>query len=144
MRDELLVVLDALREPLADFLAGHGQFQAFDHLFCSSPTMPSSCALVKTERSAKYCNARTQVLHQSALDSCYPRSARLQNGIGLRVADLAGEVVMAVGIQRNMGLLVLAIWLILYGLAGLVSLGLPAPLMAILALIAGVMILAGR
>ena len=51
---------------------------------------------------------------------------------------------MAVAIQRNMGLLILAIWLILYGLAGLVSLGLPVPLMAILALIAGVLILAGR
>jgi hypothetical protein len=51
---------------------------------------------------------------------------------------------MAVGIQRNMGLLVLAIWLILYGLAGLVALALPAPLMAILALIAGVLLLAGR
>lgn len=51
---------------------------------------------------------------------------------------------MAVLIQRNMGLLVLAIWLILYGLSGMVALGLPAPLMGILALIAGVLILAGR
>src|SRR4029079_1895865 len=51
---------------------------------------------------------------------------------------------MAVFVQRNMGLLVLAIWLILYGLSGLVSLGLPAPLLGILALIAGVLILAGR
>jgi hypothetical protein len=51
---------------------------------------------------------------------------------------------MAVLVQRNMGLLVLAIWLILYGLSGLVSLGLPAPLLGILALIAGVLILAGR
>ena len=51
---------------------------------------------------------------------------------------------MAVGLQRNVGLLVLAIWLILDGLAGLVALGLPSPLMAILALIAGVLILAGR
>jgi hypothetical protein len=50
----------------------------------------------------------------------------------------------AFGIQRNMGLLLLAIWLILYGLSGLVALGLPAPLMAILALLAGVLILAGR
>jgi hypothetical protein len=63
---------------------------------------------------------------------------------GLRVAEPAREVTMAVGIQRNMGLLVLAIWLILYGLSGLVALGLPAPLMGILALIAGVLILAGR
>lgn len=51
---------------------------------------------------------------------------------------------MAVRVQRNMGLLLLAIWLILYGVAGLVAIGLPAPLMAILALIAGVLILAGR
>jgi hypothetical protein len=51
---------------------------------------------------------------------------------------------MAVALQRNMGLLVLAIWLILYGLSGIVALGLPAPLMAILALIAGILILAGR
>ena len=51
---------------------------------------------------------------------------------------------MAVGLQRNMGLLVLSVWLILYGLSGLVALGLPGPLMAIPALIAGVLILAGR
>jgi hypothetical protein len=65
-------------------------------------------------------------------------------GRGVLVAGLAGEVSMAVGFQRNMGLLVLAIWLILYGLSGMVALGLPAPLMGILALIAGVLILAGR
>lgn len=51
---------------------------------------------------------------------------------------------MAVLIQKNLGLLVLAIWLILYGLSGLVALGLPPQLMGILALIAGVLILAGR
>ena len=51
---------------------------------------------------------------------------------------------MAVLIQRNLGLLVLAVWLIVYGLSGLVAFALPAPLMAILALIAGVLILAGR
>jgi hypothetical protein len=51
---------------------------------------------------------------------------------------------MAVLIQRNMGLLALSIWLILYGLSGLVALGLPGTVMAVLALIAGVLILAGR
>ena len=51
---------------------------------------------------------------------------------------------MAVTFQRNMGLLVLGIWLLLYGLAGMVSLGLPPPLMAVLALVAGVLILMGR
>jgi hypothetical protein len=63
---------------------------------------------------------------------------------GVGVAEPRGEVTMAVGIQRNLGLLVLSIWLILYGLSGLVALGLPGPLMAILALIAGVLILAAR
>jgi hypothetical protein len=51
---------------------------------------------------------------------------------------------MAVRFQRNMGMLVLAIWLILYGLAGMITLGLPAPLMAVLALVAGILILVGR
>ena len=51
---------------------------------------------------------------------------------------------MAVLIQRNMGFLALAIWLILYGVSAFVALGLPAPIMGILALIAGVLILAGR
>ena len=51
---------------------------------------------------------------------------------------------MAVRIQRNVGMLLLGIWLILYGLAGMIALHLPAPLMAVLALIAGVLILVGR
>ena len=51
---------------------------------------------------------------------------------------------MAVGVQRNLGLLVLAIWLILTGLSGFVALGLPAVLMGVLALVAGILILVGR
>ena len=51
---------------------------------------------------------------------------------------------MAVSFQRNLGMLVLAIWLILYGLAGMIALGLPSPVMAVLALVAGILILAGR
>ena len=51
---------------------------------------------------------------------------------------------MAITFQRNMGLLLLGIWLVLFGLAGIVPLGLPSPLMAVLALLAGVLILAGR
>ena len=46
--------------------------------------------------------------------------------------------------QRNFGLLLLAVWLILYGLAGMIALALPAPLMAVLALLAGILILVGR
>jgi hypothetical protein len=51
---------------------------------------------------------------------------------------------MAITFQRNAGMLLLAIWLILYGLAGLIALALPAHLMAVLALLAGILILIGR
>jgi hypothetical protein len=51
---------------------------------------------------------------------------------------------MAVGIQKNMGLMVLAIWLILYGLTGLVTFALPGQVMTVLALVAGILILVGR
>ena len=51
---------------------------------------------------------------------------------------------MAVLVQRNLGMLLLAIFLLLYGLAGMVALGLPAHLLAGLALIAGILILIGR
>jgi len=51
---------------------------------------------------------------------------------------------MAVTVQRNLGFLLLAIWLLLYGLAGMVALGLPAPVLAVLALIAGILIILGR
>jgi len=51
---------------------------------------------------------------------------------------------MAINFQRNIGMLLLAVWLILNGLAGIIALGLPSPLMAVLALLAGILILAGR
>lgn len=51
---------------------------------------------------------------------------------------------MAINVQRNMGLMVLAIWLIIYGLMGFVAFALPAPVMPVLALIAGILILVGR
>lgn len=51
---------------------------------------------------------------------------------------------MAVTFQRNLGMLVLAVWLILYGLAGLMAFALPAPVMSVLALVAGILILVSR
>jgi len=51
---------------------------------------------------------------------------------------------MAVILPRNLGMLLLAIWLILYGLSGIIALGLPPQLNAVLALLAGILILAGR
>ena len=51
---------------------------------------------------------------------------------------------MAMTFQRNVGMLLLGIWLVLNGLVGLVALTLPSPLMAVLALLAGVLILVGR
>ena len=50
---------------------------------------------------------------------------------------------MAVG-TRNLGMLLLGIYLVLVGLTGLAPLGLPAIVMAVLALLAGILILAGR
>jgi hypothetical protein len=49
-----------------------------------------------------------------------------------------------VGINRSIGMLLLAIWLILTGIAGLAALGIPAVVMAVLALLAGILILVGR
>ena len=51
---------------------------------------------------------------------------------------------MAVTVTRNFGHLLLAIWLILSGLAGLAALPLPPLIMPLLALVAGVLILIGR
>jgi hypothetical protein len=51
---------------------------------------------------------------------------------------------MAVMVTRSGGMLLLSIWLILTGLTGLVALPLPGVVMAVLALIAGVLILVGR
>jgi hypothetical protein len=51
---------------------------------------------------------------------------------------------MAVTFQRNIGMLLLAVWLILYGLAGMIALVLPAPFMAVLAILTGILILVGR
>jgi hypothetical protein len=54
------------------------------------------------------------------------------------------EVEMAVVFQKSVGLLLLAVWLILYGLMGFVAFVLPAPVMSVLALLAGILILVGR
>ena len=45
---------------------------------------------------------------------------------------------------RNTGMLLLAIWLILTGVAGLAAFPLPGILLAVLALLAGIFILVGR
>jgi hypothetical protein len=51
---------------------------------------------------------------------------------------------MAVTFPRSIGMMLLAVWLILSGLSGLVALPLPPPLMSVLALLAGILILVGR
>ena len=50
---------------------------------------------------------------------------------------------MAIRTTRSAGMLVLAIWLIVSGLLGFVSIPLPPAIMSALALIAGVLILLG-
>ena len=51
---------------------------------------------------------------------------------------------MALLVRRNLGMVLLAIFLILYGLAGMVALGVPTYALAVLALVAGVLLLLGR
>jgi hypothetical protein len=51
---------------------------------------------------------------------------------------------MAVRVTRNVGMLLLAVYLIFVGLEGLAPLGLPGVLRAVLALLAGFLILVGR
>jgi hypothetical protein len=48
------------------------------------------------------------------------------------------------GITHNIGFLLLAIYLILIGISGLASLGIPAIVFPVLALITGIFILIGR
>ncbi|MBA2260363.1 MAG: hypothetical protein H0W18_15840 [Acidobacteria bacterium] len=48
------------------------------------------------------------------------------------------------GFNRNIGMLLLGLWLVLTGLSGMVALGLPVMLMAVLALLAGILIIVGR
>jgi hypothetical protein len=52
--------------------------------------------------------------------------------------------IMAIAIGRNIGMLLLAIYLILVGLVGLTAIPLGGPIIAVLALLAGIFILVGR
>ena len=49
-----------------------------------------------------------------------------------------------IGFNRSIGMLLLGVWLILTGLSAFVAIGLPAALMGVLALLAGILIIAGR
>jgi len=51
---------------------------------------------------------------------------------------------MAIRFTRSTGMLLLGIWLILSGLAGLLPLPIPGVVMALLALLAGILIVAQR
>jgi len=48
------------------------------------------------------------------------------------------------GVNRNVGMLLLGIYLVLVGLSGIATIGIPAMVMAVLALIAGILIIIGR
>ena len=51
---------------------------------------------------------------------------------------------MALRMTRSAGMLVLGIWLLLTGIGGLVALPIPGIIMAVLALLAGILILIGQ
>jgi hypothetical protein len=55
-----------------------------------------------------------------------------------------GEPQMALVATRNLGLLCLAIYLIVTGLTGLVAVPVPGTVMAVLAILAGILLLFGR
>ena len=67
---------------------------------------------------------------------------RFRNEYAVRVTHQ--EDLMAIRATRNLGMLLLSIWLILHGIVGLAGIGIPGPLMAVLALLAGILILVGR
>ena len=68
----------------------------------------------------------------------------LRKRTGFTTQATRGEDTMAVLATRSAGMIVLAIYLIVVGLAGLVALAVPLPVTAVLALLAGVLILIGR
>jgi hypothetical protein len=47
-------------------------------------------------------------------------------------------------LTRSLGMLLLAIWLILYGITSIAGIGVPPAVMGVLALIAGILILINR
>lgn len=49
-----------------------------------------------------------------------------------------------VGFTRNLGMILLAVWLILFGLSGVVTFPLPPIVMSVLAILAGILILLRR
>jgi hypothetical protein len=51
---------------------------------------------------------------------------------------------MAIRVTRSTGMLVLGIWLVLSGLSGVTPLPIPGIIMAVLALLAGILILIGQ
>jgi hypothetical protein len=64
--------------------------------------------------------------------------------VGRRPAPRSEEENMAVTFTRSIGMILLALWLILTGIAGLAAVAIPAVVMAVLALLAGILILVGR
>jgi hypothetical protein len=80
-------------------------------------------------------------LRQAQGESVKNREPRRAYG-DMMTARLEDE--MAVVVTRSAGMLLLSIWLIRTGLAGLATIPIPGVLMAALALIAGVLILLGR
>lgn len=60
------------------------------------------------------------------------------------MSRLKGVLQMAMVATKNLGLLCLAVYLMVVGVTGMVSVPLAAPLTAVLALLAGILLLVGR
>ena len=81
----------------------------------------------------------TRIFYATGFNS--PGSNQTSTAGSCNVTPLEGLMALKI---RNAGMTVLGVYLILVGLSGLIAIGLPSVLMAALALVAGILILAGR
>src|SRR5687767_8182577 len=94
-------------------------------------------------------NDRRPRISNATNAQCRGVRSALQTGLNVHIESdakattISSEVEMAVRITRSAGMLLLAIWLILTGIAGFAALPIPGVLMAALAVIAGILILIG-
>jgi hypothetical protein len=101
---------------------------------------------LRLENRREFCNGKAPEATADPEGSNSLYSA-IDRAIG-RCVEVSGESFrrearMAVRVTRSAGMLLLAIWLILTGIAGFAALPIPGVLMAAVALIAGLLILIG-
>jgi hypothetical protein len=97
------------------------------------PSSSCGCVLFIRDRAARCARAQRRRAGDAPLV-----------GRGWLQSASAVEVWMAIKLTRSIGMTLLAFWLILTGLDALIAITVPTVLTSVFALLAGVMILAGR